>query len=126
MVPMGKLQNPTRPAQNGNSVVVTQGGGRVLVQPGAGVNGQPKTIVVPPGATLVPVSRSQALLPGQRGLTQLQQNRPKAHPAPLPPTPVQNSSPEWKQPPPRPTLKISKLKSGKIACLGSSGPFFSF
>lgn len=129
MVPMGKLQNPVRPAaQNGgNSAVMAPGGGRVLVQPGAGPNGQPKTIIVPPGATLVPVSRAQALLPGQRGLSQVQQNKPRSHPAPLPGIPIQNSNPEWKAPPPKPTLKISKLKSGELCSpFSRPGPLFEF
>ncbi len=39
--------------------------------------------------------------------------RSSLHPAPLPTTPVQMTNPGWKLMPPRPTLKISRLNSGK-------------
>ena len=52
-----------------------------------------------------------------RGISAINHNGelPLFHPAPLPDMPnPQPHSPTWKKIPPRPSLKISKLKTGKF------------
>ncbi|XP_073844409.1 fibronectin-III type domain-containing protein windei [Musca autumnalis] len=64
------------------------------------------TISTPPGTSITRIN----VAPN----TQVTQRVKYSHPAPLPATPPQAFNPNWKLPPPRPTIRISNLDNGIV------------
>lgn len=136
IVPTSQLR--TAPTASPNVVVMSRNQGnvqslnQVLV---ATSNNHPVGRYTLNGGTLVPMSKNNstpatasasnmpnALVLKQANNLTLQripqvnhQRKNNTHPAPLPNLPaLQGSNPHWKKLPPRPTLKISKLKNGIV------------
>ncbi|XP_061388630.1 activating transcription factor 7-interacting protein 1 [Musca vetustissima] len=64
------------------------------------------TINTPPGTSITRINVGPN--------TQVAQRVKYSHPAPLPATPPQAFNPNWKLPPPRPTIRISNLDNGIV------------
>uniref|UniRef100_T1PE93 Fibronectin type-III domain-containing protein n=1 Tax=Musca domestica TaxID=7370 RepID=T1PE93_MUSDO len=64
------------------------------------------TISTPPGTSITRINVAAN--------TQVTQRVKYSHPAPLPATPPQAFNPNWKLPPPRPTIRISNLDNGIV------------
>lgn len=65
-------------------------------------------ITTPPGTSITRVHITPANMPAAAPV------RKYNHPAPLPNTPPQPYNPNWKLPPPRPTIRISNLENGIV------------
>ncbi|XP_011208387.2 activating transcription factor 7-interacting protein 1 [Bactrocera dorsalis] len=65
-------------------------------------------ISTPPGTSITRVHITPANMPAAAPV------RKYNHPAPLPNTPPQPYNPNWKLPPPRPTIRISNLENGIV------------